>query len=436
MRRTPLVLGLFAVLVASAAVTAVEAEGYGRQEAFALAHRLRAVFGKGAHRPGTPLTTQLGPRPFYLVDDMDDGPLKDQLLACTENPAEPSDFSIAHRGAPLQLPEHSKEAYLAGARMGAGIMECDVTFTKDKELVCRHSQCDLHTTTNILAIPELAAKCRKPFVPYDETRGTPASAECCTSDLTLAEFKRLCAKMDASVPTAKTVDAYLGGTPGFRTDLYAGGCATVMTHRESIALFDGLGLKFTPEIKEPGVPMPFDGTFTQAAYVQKVVDEYVQAGIVPARVFVQSFQLEDVLYLVQRSPAFGEQAVYLDARVDSAEGYAAAVAGMGNLASQGVKIVAPPSLALLKLDRNQRIVPSDYAIAAKQAGLDIITWSLERSGSLRHGGDYYYQSVKDVIDDDGDVYTIIDVLARQVGVRGIFSDWPATVTFYANCFGL
>ena len=38
--------------------------------------------------------------------------------------------------------------------MGAGIIECDVTFTKDRELVCRHSQCDLHTTTNILTVPE------------------------------------------------------------------------------------------------------------------------------------------------------------------------------------------------------------------------------------------------------------------------------------------
>ena len=25
--------------------------------------------------------------------------------------------------------------------MGAGILECDVTFTKDLELVCRHAQC-------------------------------------------------------------------------------------------------------------------------------------------------------------------------------------------------------------------------------------------------------------------------------------------------------
>ena len=51
--------------------------------------------------------------------------------------------------------------------MGAGIIECDVTFTKDRELVCRHSQCDLHTTTNILTVPELAAKCTQAFSPAD-----------------------------------------------------------------------------------------------------------------------------------------------------------------------------------------------------------------------------------------------------------------------------
>jgi glycerophosphoryl diester phosphodiesterase len=28
------------------------------------------------------------------------------------------------------------------------------------------------------------------------------------------------------------------------------------------------------------------------------------------------------------------------------------------------------------------------------------------------------------------------VLARHVGILGIFSDWPATVTYYANCTGL
>jgi glycerophosphoryl diester phosphodiesterase len=31
---------------------------------------------------------------------------------------------------------------------------------------------------------------------------------------------------------------------------------------------------------------------------------------------------------------------------------------------------------------------------------------------------------------------MLDVLARGVGVLGVFSDWPGTVTYYANCMGL
>ena len=81
------------------------------------------------------------------------GSLKDRLSSARTGPFRRTDFSIGHRGAALQFPEHSKESYEAGARMGAGIVECDVTFTKDGELVCRHSECDLHTTTNIVATP-------------------------------------------------------------------------------------------------------------------------------------------------------------------------------------------------------------------------------------------------------------------------------------------
>src|SRR5258708_10315624 len=120
---------------------------------------------------------QIGPRPFYLVDKMKDGRLKTRLSTCT-GPVHKTDFSIAHRGAPLQFPEHSKESYLAAARMGAGVIECDVTFTKDRQLVCRHSQCDLHTTTNILSVPALAAKCSQPFSPADPATSKKATAKC------------------------------------------------------------------------------------------------------------------------------------------------------------------------------------------------------------------------------------------------------------------
>lgn len=378
---------------------------------------------------------QLGPRPFYLVEDMDSGILKAALQQCRKGPFYRTNFSIGHRGAPLQFPEHTRESYVAAARMGAGIVECDVTFTRDRELVCRHSQCDLHTTTDILARPQLAAKCRQPFTPANPVAGTPASAMCCASDITLTEFKSLCGKMDASDPAATSVEQYLKGTPGWRTDLYAS-CGTVLSHRESIELFKSLGVRMTPELKSPGVPMPFQGEYTQQDYAQHLIDEYRAAGVRPENVFVQSFSLDDIKYWIEREPLFGNQAVYLDARVESAAGYAAAVAGMEALAAQGVKIVAPPIFALLTLDADNNIVPSDYAVAAKNAGLYIIAWSLERSGPLNSGGDNYYKTVAAAIKNDGDMMTVLHVLARDVGVMGVFSDWPATVTYYANCMGL
>ncbi|MBL0715689.1 MAG: glycerophosphodiester phosphodiesterase, partial [Desulfosarcina sp.] len=85
------------------------------------------------------------------------------------------------------------------------------------------------------------------------------------------------------------------------------------------------------------------------------------------------------------------------------------------------------------LDPNNEIVPSTYAMHAKAAGLDIITWTLERSGLLKNGGGWYYQTGTDVINNDGDAYVVLDVLAQDVGILGIFSDWPATVTYYDNC---
>lgn len=377
---------------------------------------------------------QVGPRPYYLVDDMDPSKLKDKLESCSEKELKVSDFSIAHRGAALQFPEHTKESYEAAARMGAGIIECDVTFTKDRELVCRHSQCDLHTTTNILDTP-LAAKCTQPFVPADPVAGTPASATCCTSDITLDEFKTLCGKMDGANPRATTVKDYLAGTADFRTDLYST-CGTLLTHGESIDLIDSFDRKFTPELKAPSVTMPFQGSYTQEQYAQQMIDDYKARRIDPRRVWPQSFNVNDVLYWVKSEPRFGKQGVYLDDRVDAAGGYDVAVAGMAEVRKKGVRIIAPPMWALVSLDAAGKIVPSSYAKAAKTAGLDLITWTLERSGPLASGGGYYFQSVTPAINNDGDTYVLLDVLAKQVGVLGVFADWPGTVTYYANCMGL
>ncbi len=239
---------------------------------------------------------RVGPRPYYLVEDMDESELKKKLANCGEKKFKKTDFSIGHRGAAMQFPEHTRESYEAAARMGAGIVECDVTFTSDRELVCRHSQCDLHTTTNILATP-LAAKCSVPFTPavIDPQTGetiTPATAQCCTSDLTLAEFKTLKGKMDASNPNATTVEEYMNATASWRTDLYSSK-GTLMTHKESIELFKVLGVKMTPELKSPSVKMPYQGDYTQQVYAQQMLNDYIDAGVAPEKVFAQSFKVPD-----------------------------------------------------------------------------------------------------------------------------------------------
>lgn len=386
-------------------------------------------------------SVQLGPRPFYLVDQMSPGPLKDKLAECaakTKN-YKPSDFSIGHRGAALQFPEHTRESYQAAARMGAGVLECDVTFTSDAELVCRHAQCDLHTTTNILATP-LADRCSVPFTPAqfdgDGNLVAPATARCCASALTLAEFKTLEGKMDAFDPRATTVGQFLGGTADFRTDLYATG-ATVLSHAESIALFEKLGVKFTPELK--GVTDGFGGSgLNQRSYARKLIQEYIDAGIDPEDVFAQSFNLDDVLQWIDEFPEFGEQAVFLDDFPTSLPNDPPTLEDLLALEQRGLNIIAPPMPALLTTDAANDIVPSAYAKRAKQAGLDIISWTTERSGRivedvLEGGGTFYYQTTLDALSNDGDILRTIDVLAQDVGIIGLFSDWPATTTFYANC---
>jgi glycerophosphoryl diester phosphodiesterase len=380
---------------------------------------------------------QLGPRPQFLINDMAQSPLKDKLLSCDKGPFKSSKFSIGHRGASMQFPEHTKESYMAAAKMGAGIVECDVTFTKDKELVCRHSQCDLHSTTNILATP-LASQCSVPPEFDSEGRLTNASEiKCCTSDITVAEFKSLRGKMEAANLTATSIDEYMNDTADWRTDLYAAN-GTLLTHAQSIELLNNLGVDFTPELKAPSVQMPFEGTYTQQDYANQMIEEYRDAGINPKRIWPQSFDQQDVLHWISEYPNLARQTVYLDGVYDTS----VSLETMLNWRSQGMNILAPPMWMLLDVNSHSKIVPSQYALNAKQAGFKLIAWTLERSGLLKDNGGWYYQSVngdlggEDVINTDGDVYEVLDVLAKDVGVIGVFSDWPATVTYYANCMGL
>lgn len=418
--------GLIAILAATAFTACVHADsdgtGNGYREAADVGHQTRDT------------SIQLGPRPFYLIDGMDAGPLKEKLQSCKSGPFYRTDFSIGHRGAALQFPEHTREAYEGGARQGAGIVECDTTFTKDGELVCRHSECDLHTTTNIVNTP-LNAMCTTPW------SGAGSSPKCCTSDITLEQFKTLTGKMDASNPAATTAAGYLGGTASWRTDLYTGR-GTLMTLKESIELNEKLGVKHTPELKESDSPRVQEIFGSKEAYAQKIIDTLVAEGADPKDVWLQSFNLVDVLYWIKNAPAFGKQAVYLDDVDPTASPPVPrlTLAELKDLKRKGVRMFAPPMPALLAVDANGNVVPSQYALDIKRAGLNIVTWTFERAdlrnGASKAGFYYYFDPTGRAIKKDSDMYKALDVLAKKVGILGIFSDWPATVTYYANCMDL
>jgi glycerophosphoryl diester phosphodiesterase len=360
--------------------------------------------------PAAPPSVQLGERPFYLTDALRAGPLKQRLQSCAAGPFRRTLFSLSHRGAPLQFPEHTREGYTAAARMGAGAVECDVTFTRDGALVCRHDECDLRTTTNI--------------------EETPLGARC-ASELTLAEFQSLEGRMEAGEQ---------GRTPAWRTDLYSGH-ATLMTLEDSIRLNRELGVRHVPELKA-GDPERIRRVFGgQASYAQKLVDAYRGAGVDAADVMLQSFDVRDIRYWLEKEPEFGRNAVYLDGVDPSANPPVPRIATdtLRSLRQAGLRYVAPPIPALLVVDGDGRLVASPYAREIRALGLDIIAWSLERS-DLRHGaagaGFYYaFDPAGRAVQGDGDVYLVLDALAREVGVKGVFSDWPATTSYYASCMG-
>ena len=165
---------------------------------------------------------------------------------------------------------------------------------------------------------------------------------------------------------------------------------------------------------------------------QRLIDEYRAAGVPPSDVFPQSFERRDVEYWIANEPEYGEQAMLLDNVV-----FAPRARRLRSYKAAGINIWGPALPGLLDLDADGRIVPSRAARAARAAGLDIITWTLERSGNLAAPNNgFYYRTIDAAVTREGDVLQVIDVLAREVGVRGIFSDWPATVSFYAGCAGL
>ncbi len=202
---------------------------------------------------------------------------------------------IAHRGASGYRPEHTLEAYRLAIRQGADFIEPDLVATKDGVLVARHEN-EISGTTDVAEHPEFADRRTTKVVD-----GVPLTGWF-TEDFTLAELRTLRAK--ERIPDVRPRNTRYDGM--FRIPTFAE--VVRLAKRESRP---GRPIGVYPETKHPTYfaheGRRLDGRPIGISLGKALVETLVAEGFTdPRRVFVQSFEVENLLEL-RRSimPAHG-----------------------------------------------------------------------------------------------------------------------------------
>ena len=196
---------------------------------------------------------------------------------------------IAHRGASGYRPEHTLEAYQLAIEQGADFIEPDLVATRDGELVVRHEN-EISGTTDVADHPEFAARKTSKTIDGETLTGW------FTEDFTLAELKTLRAR--ERIPQIRPGNTRFDGQ--YR----------IATFKEVIALArehsrDGRVIGVYPETKHPtwfaSEGKRLDGSPIQVSLGEKLVATLVAEGFTdPGRVYIQSFEVANLIELKQR----------------------------------------------------------------------------------------------------------------------------------------
>ncbi len=197
---------------------------------------------------------------------------------------------IAHRGASGYRPEHTLAAYELAIEQGADFIEPDLVPTADGVLIARHEN-ELSGSTDVASRPEFAGRRATKRIDGVEVAGW------FSEDFTLAELKTLRAR--EPLPDLRPAGAAYDGR------------FEVPTFDEVIALAAAHGVGIYPETKHPTYfrheGRRLDGTPIGIDTSRTLVDRLVANGFTdPQRVFIQSFEIANLLELEQRIlPAAG-----------------------------------------------------------------------------------------------------------------------------------
>lgn len=380
----------------------------------------------------------LGPSPYFvlsqLLSDDDDVSmeLKNILDTCAK---ENTMFHASHFIASadginnidhgrMPYPPHTLTSYEAALRMGAGMVQCPVTFSKDRKLVCRKEQCDLHYTTDVLSHPDqrLASKCAQPFIPSDGFN-RPVQVRCCTNDFTLQELQMLNCRCSgaASAKSAgvndwgMTVLDYLGPSPPCVP-------AKIPSHEEFIQLVDSWNANFAPT-QVPFIDSGDVHDYNQEMLSRQILSSYVDGfHIDSARIFPISQNMKDLVLWKKEFPLYSKNAMALDVISEDASDMDSLSEHFSSFVKIGVYNVIAPDVGMIlkqseESDSRHSFRSTVYSSVAKEMGMGIFAmWN----GSITQ---------------DINALHILHNLKTQGGVQGFFADvsFVPITTFYDNC---
>jgi glycerophosphoryl diester phosphodiesterase len=312
---------------------------------------------------------------------------------------------IAHRGASGYRPEHTAAAYQLAVSQGADAVEPDLVPTRDGVLVVRHEN-EISGTTDVASHPEFAH--RKATKTIDGVSQTGWFTE----DFTWPELSKLRAR--ERLGTLRPANTKFDGRQGILRlvdliDLLAAADRPVLMVAElkHATYFDSIGLPLAET---------FAATIARWAKPDNLVVESFEKSVLTQ---VQNLAVPGrVTFLAERSGAPADEVARHGAE---ARGYAEYLtdAGLARLATEVDGVSVEKILLLEKDDSGSVTGTTDLAARARDAGLEVYSWTLRAENQFlekpfRHG-----LRARDF----GHWQREFELIMRS-GVDGVFADQP------------
>ncbi|MEH2259040.1 glycerophosphodiester phosphodiesterase [Nostoc sp.] len=320
-----------------------------------------------------------------------------------------SPIIIAHRGASGYRPEHTLAAYELAIALGADYIEPDLVSTKDGILIARHEN-EISETTNVASHPEFAHLQTTKIIDGESKTGW------FTEDFTLTELKTLRAK--ERIPQLRSQNTAYDGL------------LEIPTLQEIIDLVKvksgeiNRTIGIYPETKHPTYFQSI-GLALEAPLLTTLTANGYQGANAP--VFIQSFEvgnLQDLstktdLPLVQLLNDSGKPDDFVVSGCERTYTDLVTASGLAEIAKYAQAVGIHKNL-LVPRDNNGKLrSPTSLVIDAHAAGLLVHVWTFRNEDCFLP------------LDFQGNPQGEYE-LFFNLGVDGVFSDYPDTAAYHAT----